>query len=73
LEARRIVSETGQTLFVFFTNHRNPAGVGKEVIRHYDVGIVVPLMGFKSVIGYGRRPRREPKSVDDGVTPLQLI
>jgi ribosomal protein S17 len=46
-EARRIVSETGQTLFVFFTNHRNHAGIGKEVVRHYDVGIVVPLNGVQ--------------------------
>jgi hypothetical protein len=46
-EARRIVSETGQTLFVFFTNHRNHAGVGEEVIRHYDVGIVVPPNGVQ--------------------------
>jgi hypothetical protein len=72
-EARRIVSETGQPLFVFLTNHRNPARVGKEVTRHYDVGIVVPLMAFKSVTGYGRHPPREPKSVGDGVTLLQLI
>jgi hypothetical protein len=43
-EARRIVSETGQPMFVYFTNHRhrNPDGVGKELTRHYDVGVVVP-------------------------------
>jgi hypothetical protein len=46
-EARRIVSETGQPLFVFFTNQRNPARVGKEVTRHYDVGIVVPPDGVQ--------------------------
>jgi hypothetical protein len=46
-EARRIVSETGQMLFVFFTKHRNPAGVGQEVTRHYDVGIVVPPNGVQ--------------------------
>jgi hypothetical protein len=46
-EARRIVSETGQPLFVFFTNQRNPARVGKEVTRHYDVGIVVPPNGVQ--------------------------
>jgi hypothetical protein len=46
-EARRIVSETGQTLLVFLTNHRNPAGVGKEITRHYDVGIVVPPNGVQ--------------------------
>jgi hypothetical protein len=48
-EARRIVSETGQALFVFFTNHhrRDPDGVVKEVTRHYDVGIVVPPNGVQ--------------------------
>jgi hypothetical protein len=45
-EARRIVSETGQTLFVFFTNHHNHAEAGKEVTR-YDVGIAVPPNGVQ--------------------------
>jgi hypothetical protein len=46
-EARRIVSETGQTWFVFFTNHRNHAEAGKEVTRYYDVGIAVPPNGVQ--------------------------
>jgi hypothetical protein len=50
-EARRIVSETGQPMFVYSTNHhhhhRDPDGVVKEVTRHYDVGVVVPSNGVQ--------------------------
>jgi hypothetical protein len=41
-QARRIVSETGQTLFCVLYQPSQPCGGGEEVIRHYDVGIVVP-------------------------------
>jgi hypothetical protein len=40
-EARRIVSETGQTLCSLQIIETLP-GFGKEPTRHYDVGIVVP-------------------------------
>jgi hypothetical protein len=48
-EARRIVSETGQPMFVYSTNHhhRDPDGVVKEVTRRYDVGVVVPPNGVQ--------------------------
>jgi hypothetical protein len=55
-EARRIVSETDQPLFVLYQPSQPLPGSGKKSLAHYDVGIVVPLMGFKSVIGYAIRP-----------------
>jgi hypothetical protein len=45
-EARRIVSETGQPMFVYFTNHRHRDPDG-EITRHYDVGVVVPHNGVQ--------------------------
>jgi hypothetical protein len=48
-EARRIVGETGQTTFVFYTKHyhRSPDGVIQGVTRQYDVGLAVPPHGVQ--------------------------
>jgi hypothetical protein len=54
-EARRIVGETGQTLFVFYTHHhRSPDRVIKGVIRQYQVGLAVPPHGVQ--VGERVRP-----------------
>jgi hypothetical protein len=55
-EARRIVGETGQTLFVFYTkhHHRSPDRVIKGVTRQYDVGLAVPPHGVQ--VGERVRP-----------------
>ena len=48
-EARRIASETGQAMFVFFTtrHHRDSNGVIQPATRQYDVGIAIPCHGVQ--------------------------
>jgi hypothetical protein len=48
-------------------------GSGKKSLATTTLESLSPLMGFKSVIGYGRHPPREPKLGGDGVTPPRLL